>query len=83
MLSWRVDYDSVAEEKIKNGETRCMKASDFAKSYEEILNRKEFKGCRLKVETPEDLVDVKPVPKLPQFSAWERFSKKKEGEAEE
>ncbi|KXS96246.1 hypothetical protein AC578_5483 [Pseudocercospora eumusae] len=70
----------VAEEKIKNWETRCMKASDFAKSYEEILNRK---GCRLQVETPEDLVDVEPVPKLPQFSAWERFRKKKEGEAAE
>ena len=52
-LSARVEYDSDAE---KHG---LMKASDFARAYEQILARPEVKGCRVSVYGHEDLGDLK------------------------
>ncbi len=49
-LSARVDYDEVAEQK---GDV--MKASDYGKLYERILENEDLKGCRISVFGPKDL----------------------------
>ena len=61
-LSYRVDYDSVCEEK---GTDNRMKASDFARVYEGILANKNIKASRVSVFGPQDLDDLKYKPKLP------------------
>ena len=52
-LGARVDYDAVAE---KAG---SMKASEFAKVYEQILARPEISASRVSVVGKEDLEDLK------------------------
>ena len=49
-LNARVDYDEVAEQK---GDV--MKASDYGKLYEQILERQDLKGCRVSCFGPQDL----------------------------
>ena len=61
MLSCRVDYDSVAEEKGPEG---VIKASDFARVYEGILQNKDIRGARVSVQGPGDLDQLKYKPKL-------------------
>jgi len=60
-LHYRVDFDSVAEEK---GTTNRLKASDFARVYEKILANKEIDACRVSVHSPEDVDDLKYKKKL-------------------
>nr|POE70848.1 hypothetical protein CFP56_74300 [Quercus suber] len=52
-LSFRVEVDADA---VAHGVT---KASDFAKVYETILTTPEIRGCRVRVETPDDLVKLR------------------------
>jgi hypothetical protein len=57
-LDRRVEVDKDAE---KSG---AMKASDFAKNYQTILNEPEVKGCRITVQTYDDLTNLNYKPKL-------------------
>lgn len=52
-LNYRVEVDEVA---AKNG---TMAATDFAKSYAGILSRPEIRSCRVSVQGPEDLENLK------------------------
>lgn len=54
-LAFRVDYDSVWETKEKTPGMDCVKTSDFAKSYEDILSRTDIKGCRQVLMKADDL----------------------------
>lgn len=49
-LSTRVDYDDVAEQ--KGG---VMKASEYGRLYEKILENEKLKGCRVSCFGPQDL----------------------------
>lgn len=65
-LCYRVDYDSVSEEK---GNANCIKASDFARVYEGILANKDITASRVSVFGLEDVDDLKHKKKLPK-STW-------------
>ncbi|EXJ87474.1 hypothetical protein A1O3_04434 [Capronia epimyces CBS 606.96] len=60
-LDYRVEYDAECE-----GEANAwkLKASDYAKVYEQILAREDIKGCRVTVESPKDLEKLRYQPKL-------------------
>ncbi|KAI5358527.1 Putative NAD(P)-binding domain superfamily [Septoria linicola] len=60
-LAWLVVLDDEAE---KVGPDKCMKASDFARHYEEILARPEISGCRVSIYGPEDVAEIKYKKKL-------------------
>lgn len=51
-LCRRVEIDRNAE---KSG---AMRSSDFARNYETILRSPDVKGCRIRVETFEDLINL-------------------------
>ena len=55
-LDHRVDYDSVVEEKKDKWR---MKASDFARVYEGILDREEIDTCRVSVHSMDDVKELK------------------------
>jgi hypothetical protein len=57
-LARRVEVDRDAE---KSG---AMKASDFAKNYQTLLGKPSVKGCRISVETYDDLTTLNYKPKL-------------------
>lgn len=61
-LDYRVEYDSQCE-----GEANAwkMKASDYAKVYEGILDNKNIRGCRVICENPADLQKLRFVKKVP------------------
>ena len=61
-LCYRVDFDSVAEEK---GAAGRIKASDFARVYEGILANKNIDASRVSVYGPQDIDDLKYKKKLP------------------
>jgi hypothetical protein len=50
-LNARVEYDSSAEKKGSG----VVKASEYAKSYADILERKDIDGCRVTVFGRDDL----------------------------
>jgi hypothetical protein len=50
-LNARVEYDSSAEKKGGS----IVKASEYAKSYADILERKDIDGCRVTVLSKADL----------------------------
>ena len=52
-LNMRVEYDEDAEKK------GVMKASEYARIYEQILERKDIDGCRVSVLAREDLDNLK------------------------
>ena len=52
-LGARVEYDEDAEKK------GVMKASEYARIYEQILERKDIDGCRVAVLGPNDLDKLK------------------------
>jgi hypothetical protein len=70
-LGYRVDYDSVVEE--KGGDNR-MKASEFSRVYEAILADKDIKGCRITVSGPGDVDQLKYKKKLPDYDYDSLFS---------
>ncbi|KAL7948024.1 hypothetical protein V8C42DRAFT_316435 [Trichoderma barbatum] len=61
-LGYRVDYDSVVEEK---GDDNRMKSSEFSHVYEAILANQDIRGCRITVSGPEDINQLKYKKKLP------------------
>lgn len=61
-LCYRVDFDSVYEEK---GPENRMKTSDFADVYVGILADEDIKACRVSVFSPQDVKDLKYKKKLP------------------
>ncbi|KAF4548370.1 Hypothetical protein D9617_29g007480 [Elsinoe fawcettii] len=52
-LSFRVEVDSSAEQ------TGAMKASRFAKVYEQMLDRPDIEGCRVLVESDRDVDELR------------------------
>ena len=48
----------VDDEAEKMGEGKCIKASEFARCYEEILSRPEIDGCRVSVYGKKDLEEL-------------------------
>lgn len=52
-LAARVEVDSDAE---RSG---AIKSSEFASVYEEILSRRQIKGCRVSIYGKDDLVELK------------------------
>ena len=54
-LAFRVDYDSVVEE---TGDSWRTKASDFGRSYQNLLAKKDIKGCRVKLMKPQDIDEL-------------------------
>lgn len=63
-LGYRVDYDSIVEEK---GHDIRMTASEFSRVYEAILANSDIKGCRVSVLDPDDVDQLKYEKKLPDF----------------
>ena len=53
LLNGRVEVDQDAE---KSG---VMKASEFASNYKALLARSDIKGCRIRVDGYNDLVELK------------------------
>ncbi|KAK4506121.1 hypothetical protein PRZ48_004086 [Zasmidium cellare] len=51
-LKYRVDYDSVSEGRTAG---QSIKASEFARVYEGVLERREVDGCRVVVEGKGDV----------------------------
>lgn len=60
-LMIRVEVDSDAE-----AHGGIMKASEYAKVYAEILQKKDIDGCKVIVRGPEDLKELRIERKLPQ-----------------
>ena len=60
-LNYRVDFDAVAEQKGASG---IIKSSEFARVYESVLANKNIEGCRVSINSPDDVENLKFVRKL-------------------
>ncbi|KND92206.1 hypothetical protein TOPH_03075 [Tolypocladium ophioglossoides CBS 100239] len=69
-LAYRVEYDALCEE--VGSSTNRIKASDFARVYEQILADGGIDACRVSVLGPEDLDALKYAKKLNKKSSWSK-----------
>jgi hypothetical protein len=63
-LNYRVDFDSVCD--VKGTDSR-IRVSDFANVYVGILANEDIEACRVSIQGPDDVKDLKYKKKLPEF----------------